>query len=274
MSGGLIGCALTPHTPRMANEDGAPDFIRPLIAGSRALGDWIRHLEPDGVVLHTTHWISTFNWYTSSHAIHEGHCIADEAPELVPGLPYKYTGDPTLAQEIIDVALAKNIPFKSNDNPHYRWDYGTYVPMKYIDPEATLPIVTLPTVILAKLDECIRVGQALDAAAKKQNKRIVFIGSSALSHELVRGPEQWPTESRQQLDKRFIQMIANGAIDPAIQWLPEYAKASVAEMSGRVVATFLGASSCLQSSTLKTYQFGEYAQSSGSGNLSIALANQ
>ena len=178
MSGGLIGCALTPHTPRMANEDGARDFIRPLIAGSRALGDWIRHLEPDGVVLHTTHWISTFNWYTSSHAIHEGHCIADEAPELVPGLPYKYTGDPTLAQEIIDVALAKNIPFKSNDNPHYRWDYGTYVPMKYIDPEATLPIVTLPTVILAKLDECIRVGQALDVAAKKQNKRIVFIGRS------------------------------------------------------------------------------------------------
>ena len=104
MSGGLIGCALTPHTPRMAKEDEAPDFIKPLISGSRALGEWVRGLEPDCVVLHTTHWVSTFNWYTSSHTVHEGHCFADEAPDLVPGLPYFYHGDPVFAHEIIDVA--------------------------------------------------------------------------------------------------------------------------------------------------------------------------
>ena len=255
----------------MALEEQAPDFIRPLISGSRELGQWIRDLAPDCIVLHTTHWVSTFNWYTSSHVIHEGHCIADEAPDLVPGLPYRFKGDPGLAQEIIDLASSQDIPFKANDNPHYCWDYGTYVPMKYLDPDSSLPMVTMPTVILAKLDECIAVGRILDAAAKKQGKRIVLVASTALSHELVRGPDKWPSAEHQQLDARFIELLESRDIESAIEWLPKYAKSSVAEMGGRVVATFLGAAAGLNPSNNKTYKFGEYAQSSGSGNLSIAI---
>lgn len=197
--------------------------------------------------------------------------MADEAPDLVPGLPYRFQGDPSLAQEIIQQGLSQDIPFKSNDNPHYSWDYGTYVPMKYIDPDSSLSMVTIPTVILAQLDECIAVGKSLDVAAKKQGKRIVFIASTALSHELVRGPDKWPCDDHQQLDARFVELLESRDIKTAIRWLPEYAKSSVAEMGGRVVATFLGAAAGLNASNNKTYKFGEYAQSSGSGNLSIAI---
>ena len=41
-------------------------------------------------------------------------------------------------------------------------------------------------------------------------------------------------------DRRFIEMIRKGEIKAAKQWLPEYARAVVAEMGGRNVATMLG----------------------------------
>jgi 3,4-dihydroxyphenylacetate 2,3-dioxygenase len=273
MNSGIVAAVLTPHTPRMAVENNAPDFIQPLIAGSRDLGNWIRSLEPDCVVLHTTHWVSTFNWYATSHAVHEGLCIADEAPDLVSGLPYRYSGEPGFATGLIESGAGAGIPFLPNDNPHYRWDYGTYVPLKYIDPEANLNIVTIPTVILADLHESLAVGRLVNDVANAQNKRVVFIASTALSHALVRGPERWPTRERQDLDSRFIDLIQSGSVQEAIEWLPDYANSAVAEMGGRVVAGFLGAADAMSSTPVVASQFGQYAQSSGSGNLSVAISH-
>ncbi|MGR8948720.1 MAG: DODA-type extradiol aromatic ring-opening family dioxygenase [Gammaproteobacteria bacterium] len=272
MNGGIIASVLTPHTPRMAAEENAPTFIRPLIEGSRQLGQWIRAQQPDCIVLHTTHWVSTFNWYATAHPRHEGLCIAEEAPDMITGLPYSYAGDPQFAAELIASGDAAGIPFRTNDNPHYRWDYGTFVPLKYIDPDASLKIVTIPTVILADLDECMRVGRLVDGVAQAQDKRVIFIASTALSHALVRGPEKWPSQADQQADARFIEMIEAGDISQAIKTLPDYSRSATAEMGGRVLASFLGAARTLAncSSTAKT--FGQYAQSSGSGNLSIALS--
>lgn len=36
---GVVASAIVPHTPRMASEEKAPDFIRPLIAGVREMGE-------------------------------------------------------------------------------------------------------------------------------------------------------------------------------------------------------------------------------------------
>jgi len=270
--GGVIACGLTPHTPRMAVEESAPDFVRPLITGSRQLGELIRGLEPDCLVLQTTHWVSTFNWYATAQPVHEGICVAEEAPDLIPGLPYRHPGYPDFATALAEGATAQDIPFFLNTSAHYRWDYGAFVPLKYIDPEGTLPVVTLPTVILSDLDECMRVGRVVDETARARNERVVYLSSTALSHALVRGPERWPTDERRALDEEFVQRLESGDLQALIRWFPDYARASVAEMGGRVVAGFLGALSAMASQPYGARRFGEYAQSSGSGNLSIALS--
>jgi hypothetical protein len=33
---------------------------------------------------------------------HEGRCVADEAPDLIPGMPYRYRGDPEFAAALVD----------------------------------------------------------------------------------------------------------------------------------------------------------------------------
>ncbi len=269
---GVIASVLTPHTPRMAVEASAPDFVRPLIAGSRELGDWIRSLEPDCLVLQTTHWVCTFNWYATAQPVHEGLCVADEAPDMIPGLPYRHPGHPEFAAALAERATGEGLPFLLNTCEHYRWDYAAFVPLQYIDPDGTLPVVTLPTVIMADLDESMRVGRLVDATARARGERVVYIASTAMSHALVRGPDRWPTDERRALDEAFVDRLESGDVEGLIEWFPTYARASVAEMGGRVVAGFLGALAAMAARPLGARRFGAYAQSSGSGNLSIALS--
>ncbi len=255
----------------MGVEAQAPAFVRGLIDGSRALGQWLRERQPDVLVLNTTHWVSTFNWYVSCHAVHEGICLAEEAPDLIPGLPYRRPGDPGFGRALVETLAAAGAPCHVNDNPHYDWDYGTFVPLQYLDPDATLPVVTLPTVLLADHAECLRVGALVHAAAQRTGRRAAFIASTALTHRLVRGPEQWPVPERVALDERLLGMLEAGRIEQAIAWLPEWSREVVAEMGGRVAAAFLGSLRAWAGAPTRMLRFGPYAQSSASGNVSIAI---
>jgi 3,4-dihydroxyphenylacetate 2,3-dioxygenase len=272
MDSGIIAGIITSHTPRMGVEETAPDFVQPLIAGSKQLGEWIREQAPDVIVLHTTHWVSTFNWYATCHAVHVGRCVAEEAPELIGGLPYQYRGDPEFAQTLIEAAKARDVPFLGNDCEHYHWDYGTYVPMKYLDPEAELAVVSIPTVIMADLDECMNVGRAVHDAATTAGKRVMFIASTALTHLLVRGPATWPLPEHQELDFKLLDMLREGRVAEAIAWFPEYANIVKAEMGGRVVAGLIGALDAMAEQPYGSRTFSDYAQSSASGNICIAFS--
>lgn len=268
---GVIASAIAPHTPRMANEDAAPDFIRPLIAGVREMGDALRALDPDLFVVNSAHWVSTFNWYATCQPVHEGVCVADEAPDMIPGIAYRRRGDPDFAQAFIDTLTEHDLPCFANTTEHYHWDYGSLVPLLYLDPDGTVPVVHLPTVVMADLDEALAVGRLIHAAAARAGKRVVHISSTALSHELVRGPATWPTDERRAMDQRFIALACAGDIAALISWLPEFARAGVVEMGGRVAATFLGSLDALDDVTLTGRQYGAYGQSSGSGNVSLAV---
>ena len=267
---GIIRTLVAPHTPRMGIEEQAPDFVRALIKGQRAMGEDVRAEKPDLLIIHSAHWVCTFNWHVTCQAEHKGHCVSDEAPELIDGIPYHYRGDPECAHAILAELDAIGVPGKPNDSAHFQWDYGSWVPAKYLDPGAELAVVLIGTVPASDIEECMKAGDAIRRAAERIGRRAVFAASCAFSHELVRGPEQWPTEERQQLDHQFIEMLTSGRIAEAKAWFPEYNAAVVGEMGGRTLATFLG---CLDetSTTYTGTQFGPYAQSSGSGNANISI---
>ncbi len=58
----------------------------------------------------------------------------DEAPNLIPGLPYSYRGDPEFGAALVDAWKEAGIAAVRNESPNYHWDYGTFVPLQYIDP--------------------------------------------------------------------------------------------------------------------------------------------
>jgi 3,4-dihydroxyphenylacetate 2,3-dioxygenase len=124
--------------------------------------------------------------------------------------------------------------------------------------------------------ECLKAGAAIHASAQKLGRRAAFIGSSALSHALVRGRHHLPTTERIEADRTLIGRLERGEIESIIAGFGDYSRLAVAEMGGRVLATLLGVLRAMAPATrpLIGRQFGEYAQSSGSGNANIVLADR
>lgn len=257
----------------MGVEETAPDFIRGLIDGLKELGEAVRALEPDAIVIHSAHWVSTFSWFVPRHEAHEGICVADEAPDLIPGSRYRWPGDPELADALSDELNEAGITCRTFDTPHWRWDYGCYVPLRYMDRNADVNVVPLPTVLCSDVDENRNVGRLVHEVGKKTGKRIVWVSSCALSHDVVRGPERWPTEERQKLDHKFIELTTEGRVDELTTWMPEFIRDGVAEMGGRTLSTMVGGIEALadEHGAVRARQFGPYAQSSGSGNAHVAV---
>jgi 3,4-dihydroxyphenylacetate 2,3-dioxygenase len=274
MGGQVVMSALASHTPRIGIEANAPDFLRGVIAGSYAMGRAIQALEPDVIVLQSAHWVTTFTWYATCQARHQGACVSDELPDMIPGQPYDRPGDPAFGATLVDALKGKGLLAGRNETAHYKWDYGTYVPLQYLDPAQRIPVVTMGTCVMADLDECYRVGQAVRAAAAASGKRVVFVASSALSHKLVREPERWPEPAHQKLDLDYLALLREGRLAEARRMLDSYAPETKVEMGGRNLASMLGALDGMAPDRLSGAEYGEYGPSSGAGHTNFAITVQ
>ena len=273
---GVIATAVVAHVPTLGLAKNTPEYQQTLVAAERSMGADLRNsLKPDLWVVVSTHWVATFDWLVTMHAMHEGICVADEAPNLLPGVPYKFRGDPEFAGALVETFGDAEIPSAPNDSPHYEWDYGTFVPLQYIDPDSEIPVVCLPSVLMASHEECLRAGAAVHATAKRLGRRVVVVTSSALSHVLARGRQNWPTPERVAADHRFINRLKEGALVETIGGFTEYSRFVGAEMGGRPLATMLGAAKAMagEGKPVTGRQYGDYAQSSGSGNAVVLMTD-
>jgi aromatic ring-opening dioxygenase catalytic subunit (LigB family) len=272
---GIIAAAVVAHVPTLSRAEITPDFQRTLVDGERALGEDLRGLKPDLWVIASAHWVSTFNWFATCQPEHKGLCVADEAPDLIPGLPYHYRGDPQFAGALVEEWQRRSIPAARNESPHYAWDYGTFVPLSHMDPKAEVAVVGLPVVLMADHAECIKAGAAIAATAQALGRRAVFVASTAFTHALVRGRHLMPTPARIDADQILIDRLKRGAIEELIVDFADYSRATAAEMGGRVLATLLGVMLEIKNTgaALQGRQYGQYAQSSGSGNANVLIAD-
>jgi 3,4-dihydroxyphenylacetate 2,3-dioxygenase len=256
MSGGIYRGIVCAHVPRMGRPEIVPEFQKGLVAGVIEMGEDIRADKPDVIIVCSTHYVSTFNWIASTVTRHKGYCVAMEAPDLLPGDYYDYKGDPELGHAIKDEITAAGFPCVENASEHYTWDYGTWVPVHYMDPDAAIPVSIVPVVLAADHQETFATGQAVERA---------------FAHRLVRGPAAWPTDERKEADLKFIDLMLEGRLDEAWAWFPEYAKIVDAEMGGRSLAFMLGGLMATGADKFETAQFGPYAQSSAAGNANVSL---
>ena len=137
---GVIATGAVAHVPTLSRADITPPYQRTLVEGERRLGEKLRALKPDLWVVISTHWVSTFNWFATCQNEHKGICVADEAPDLIPGTEYRYPGDPEFAEALLDEWKLANIQAQRNTTQHYAWDYGTFVPLSHLDPEGEVAV--------------------------------------------------------------------------------------------------------------------------------------
>lgn len=231
---------LVPHAPSLCHENQAPDFQQGIVAGFKEVAEEIAQIQPDVIVLVSCHWPSTFAHYVDCNPIHKGILTAQEAPDMISDVPYHYPGDEELANLLVQAGKNAEIPVEGVYGDHFEWDYGTIVPLRYLVPNGDIPIINLSVTLAANLEETYKWGQEIAKVLQKSEKKVVFISSGALSHNLVRGRHHMPTFAEHALDKEFVDLLMNKDYKAAYQMLPQYASMAKVESGGRHVAMLLG----------------------------------
>jgi len=269
MAGRLLASVVTPHSPKLADPATLPDQARGILAGAQALGAAVRALEPDLLVVQSSHWATPFLWFVSTQAHHRGICRDPDA-SLALELPYDRPGDAVFAHALIDGIQGAGMPVAPAPADGFARDYGSAVPLQTLDPANGLPVVLLSTCMIASLDEGLRMGGLIRRAAEATGRRVVFVASTAFAARMVRGPQAWPPAAALAADRHFLKLVLDGEIAAAKAALPAYAEASHVEMGARPLATFLG---CLDETQERHRgeRFGDYGAIAGSGHVSIAV---
>lgn len=257
---------ITPHTPRICHEELVGDFQKPMVEAMREVAEIITSVKPDVLVMVSCHWMSSFNHYIDATPRHQGILTAFECPDIIRDVSYDYPGHRALAMNLENAGKAAGLSVKAIEDPTYVWDYGSVVPMRYLNKNTAVPVVDLSVCWAASLDETLRWGQAIGQTLRDTDLRTVFVASGALAHNLVRGPETWPNITEQALDREFCAHLVSGDLKSAADMLPSYARAAGVESGGRHIAMLLGV---LQNQF--TGVLHGYGPSSGSGNPVVTL---
>jgi 3,4-dihydroxyphenylacetate 2,3-dioxygenase len=227
---------LVPHVPSICHEDQVPDFQQKMVDSMKKVAKDIEKIRPDAIVLVSCHWPSTFFHYVDGTPVHKGILTAIEAPDLIKDVPYSYPGDEYLANELVSAGKAVGLPVQCVNDPYYVWDYGSVVPLRYLVPNEDIPVVNLSVTLAASIEETYDWGNAIAKVLRESDKKIVFVSSGALSHNLVRGRHNTPTLAEHALDKQFIEFVMKNDFSSALGMLPEYARMAKVESGGRHLA--------------------------------------
>ncbi len=250
----------------MCHHDQVPEFQQDMAAGMKEIGNHLKQLKPDTIVLVSCHWPSTFFHYVDCTPVHKGILTAFEAPDLIKDVPYHYPGDEALANELVSAGEEAGLQVQGVNDPYYIWDYGSVVPLRYLVPDEDIPVINLSVTLAASLEETYKWGQVIAKVLRESDKKIVFISSGALSHNLVRGRHNIPTVTEHSMDKQFIEFVMTKNYQAAYAMLPEYARFARVESGGRHLAMLF---SMIEEGSIPAYHAD--GQSSGSWNALITF---
>ncbi len=255
------------HIPHICHEEMVKEYHKPLVAAMHEAADIVASVNPDVVVLSSCHWISTFHHYVDAAPRHKGILTALECPDLLRDVPYDYQGNEELARQLIKQGQEAGLSVREVNDANYSWDYGTVVPLRYLLEKKNVPVIDLSLCWAANLEETDQWGRVIGKVLGNAPLRAVFVASTALAHNLVRGTEKWPNITEQALDREFCNYLKVGDLDSALTMLPSYARATGVEGGGRSLAMLLGV---LQGGKYTGVLHG-YGPSSGSGNGVLTL---
>ncbi|HEX3630866.1 MAG TPA: class III extradiol ring-cleavage dioxygenase [Casimicrobiaceae bacterium] len=213
--------------PTLFLSHGSPmHAIEPGAAG-RAWAAIARELpRPRAILIASAHWETSIPLLTGNptpQTIHDFGGFPDELFQL----QYAAPGDPELAEEA--VALLKDAGITAGIDGCRGRDHGAWVPLRWMYPEADVPVVQLSIQPELGAAHQLRVGRALAPLA---DDSVLIVGSGHATHNL----RDWMSNPRRQEPLRYAQafsewlhdrLIAHD-IDSLVAWreqAPEAARA-------------------------------------------------
>ena len=231
--GEVVLAAKVTHVPSiLMSEPGGPleGRRRSALESLEEIGRRAAARGADTFLVFDTHWIANFGYHLNARPRHQGVYTSHEAPHLIQNLAYDYPGDTELGDLISEEAAKDGLQVLSHRVETLPLEYGTIVPMRYMNKQSKIRVIPVASTIFASPAEHRKFGEAARRAIARSPRKVAVLASGSLSHKLVPnelvGKGQWDVEGSEfnrQMDLRVLDLWNERRFAEFCRMLPEYA---------------------------------------------------
>ncbi|EED34781.1 3,4-dihydroxyphenylacetate 2,3-dioxygenase [Luminiphilus syltensis NOR5-1B] len=223
------------HVPSMylSEMDGPHKGCRDAaINGHKEISRRCRELDVDTIVVFDTHWLVNSGYHINNAPHFKGVYTSNELPHFIKNMPYEYDGNPALGALIADAATAAGIPTRAHSDTSMGLEYGTLVPMRYMNADRHFKVVSVSAMCqVHDLQDSGRLGAALrEAVEADYDGKIAVFASGSLSHRFAQNGvseeylfKTW-SPMLEHMDREVVRMWERGEWKDFVEMLPEYAE--------------------------------------------------
>ena len=250
--GRLALAAKITHVPSMylSEQDGARKGSRQdAIDGHLEIDRRCRALGVDTIVVFDSHWLVNANYHINCAPQFEGTYTSNELPHFISNMPYEFPGNPQLGKLLAQACNEHGVETLAHDNTTLAPEYGTLVPMRYMNKDRHYKVVSVSALCQAHyLNDSARLGWAMRRAIEDDyDGTVAIFASGSLSHRFAQNglaPEfafkVW-SPFLEALDHEVVRMWERGEWQQFCGMLPEYAAKGHGEGFMHDTAMLLGA---------------------------------
>ncbi len=234
--GKIVLAAKTTHVPTMllSEMDGPLKGCREAaIEGHKEIGRRAREAGADTFVVLDTHWLVNAGYHINANHHFKGTFASHEFPQFIKDLDYEYEGNAALGNLMAETATNNGVYTLSHQVESLDLEYGTLVPMRYMNEDKALKVVSVAAWCTVHSHASTRtLGASIGEAIAKSDSNVALIASGSLSHHI------WPndiyaenngtftisSEFNRQVDLRVLELWQQGDIETFLKMLPDYAE--------------------------------------------------
>lgn len=232
--GKLALAAKITHVPSMylSELDGPRKGTRQdAIDGHIEIGRRCRALGVDTIVVFDSHWLVNASYHVNCGPRFEGLYTSNELPHFISNMAYAFPGNPALGKLLAKSCNAMGVETLAHDRTTLAPEYGTLVPMRYMNQDQRFKVVSISALCTAHyLDDSARLGWAVRRAIEDDyDGTVAVFASGSLSHRFAQNglaPEYafkvW-SPFLEALDREVVRLWQAGDWKTFCGMLPEYA---------------------------------------------------
>ena len=235
----VVGAIMVPHPPILLLEVGRGEEKKIEISDRayRRAAALAAALKPDTIVLSSPHALMYSDYF---HISPGKSARGDMGQFRAPQLRFLVNYDEEFTETLSALAQKDGFPAGTLGERKPALDHGTMIPLYYLNQvywDYRLVRVGLSGLPLA---DHYRLGQMIQTAAEKLNRRVLFIGSGDLSHKLLQeGPYGFAPEGPA-YDERIMDVMGRAAFDELLDFEESFCE-KAAECGHRSFCILAGA---------------------------------
>ncbi len=241
--GVILRAYLLPGLPHLTSPIAA-DSWETLRRALRQVGAQVRSLRPAVLVIYSTQWISVLGHSFQTNPNPKGLHVDDNWYELG-DFPFDLRVDADLGTRAAAIASSLGLATKTINYPGFPIDTGTLVTLRFLDPEATIPVSIVSCNIYAGQEDSLTLGRAMRQAIVESGRRAVVVACTALSArffatEIDPHTDHIASAEDDAWNRRILALIAQGRNAEVLALSAEYAQVAVADMGFKAFAWLMG----------------------------------